>query len=230
MPKALGLVETRVLVAAIEAADAMVKTSNVTLIGKEIVRPALVTIKIVGDVAAVKASVDAGAAAAKKVGVVVSTHVIPQPDDQMELLIPEIQDDDIKKEKYSEAPRRPEEKIQEPAKKPVEKIQVPLKHTVAAPATGTTEFKPEKKTKEEIKASEDEKFVKLDHLERLRMEALGMKSDKQKSKESSEETDLEKMNVHQLRKHARETKGFPIQGREISKANRQELLEYFRKM
>ena len=94
MPKALGLVETRGLVAAIEAADAMVKTSNVTLIGKEVTNPALITIKIVGDVAAVKASVDAGAAAAARVGELVSVHVIPQPDSQMTTLFPEIKDDD----------------------------------------------------------------------------------------------------------------------------------------
>ena len=99
MPKALGLVETQGLVAAIEAADAMVKTSNVTLVGKEVINPALVTIKIVGEVAAVKAAVDAGAEAARRVGVLISTHIIPQPDSQMVWMLPEISDDVNKKKK-----------------------------------------------------------------------------------------------------------------------------------
>src|SRR5664279_3140876 len=94
MPKALGLIETRGLVAAIEAADAMVKAANVKIVGKEQTNPALITIKIVGDVAAVKSAVDAGAAAAQKVGEVVSVHVIPQPDSQMISLFPELWDDD----------------------------------------------------------------------------------------------------------------------------------------
>jgi ethanolamine utilization protein EutM len=84
---ALGLVETRGLVAAIEAADAMVKTANVVLVGKEVTNPALITIKIVGDTAAVRAAVDAGAAAAKRVGELVSMHVIPRPAEGLEDLI-----------------------------------------------------------------------------------------------------------------------------------------------
>src|SRR5512135_3173638 len=84
---ALGLVETRGLVAAIEAADAMVKTSNVVLVGKEITVPALVTIKVVGDTAAVRSAVEAGAAAAQRVGELVSKHVIPRPAEGMEELL-----------------------------------------------------------------------------------------------------------------------------------------------
>src|ERR1017187_8660612 len=95
MPKALGLIETRGLVAAIEAADAMVKAANVKIVGKEQTNPALITIKIGGDVAAVKSAVDAGAAAAQKVGELVSVHIIPQPDKQMLSLFPELRDDDL---------------------------------------------------------------------------------------------------------------------------------------
>jgi microcompartment protein CcmL/EutN len=84
---ALGLVETRGLVAAIEAADAMVKTANVVLVGKEQTSPALITIKVVGETAAVLASVEAGAAAAQRVGELVSKHVIPRPAEGMEDLI-----------------------------------------------------------------------------------------------------------------------------------------------
>ena len=84
---ALGLVETRGLVAAIEAADAMVKTANVVLVGKEQTNPALITIKVVGDTAAVRAAVEAGAAAAQRVGELVSRHVIPRPAEGLEELL-----------------------------------------------------------------------------------------------------------------------------------------------
>ena len=81
---ALGMVETRGLVGSIEAADVMVKTANVTLLGTEYIRNGLVTVQVIGEVAAVKAAVDAGAAAARKVGELVSTHVIPRPSDEIE--------------------------------------------------------------------------------------------------------------------------------------------------
>lgn len=245
MPKALGLVETRGLVAAIEAADAMVKTSNVTLIGKEITRPALVTIKIVGDVAAVKASVDAGAAAAKKVGELVSTHVIPQPDSEMIVILPELKDDyDIKK---TTAP----EKIEKQA---VRKASVPESHDqVSEVAVKKTEQStPGIKEPSEVKqpgkpkVTESKKTVDseslftetTDHLEKLRREALGIKVDKAESDKAKKVQlsntgsleELEKLNVHELRRQARETEGFPIQGREISRANRQVLLDYFKKI
>ncbi|MEX0601937.1 MAG: BMC domain-containing protein [Bacteroidota bacterium] len=84
---ALGLVETKGLVGAIEAADAMVKTSNVILLGKERTDPAMITVKIVGDTAAVRSAVEAGAAAAQRVGQLVSKHVIPRPAEGMEELI-----------------------------------------------------------------------------------------------------------------------------------------------
>ena len=86
--EALGMVETRGLTAAIEAADAMVKAANVTLIGKEHVGGGLVTVMVRGDVGAVKASVDAGAASAKAVGEVVSVHVIPRPHTDVEKILP----------------------------------------------------------------------------------------------------------------------------------------------
>ena len=78
--KSKGFIETRGLVAAIEAADAMVKAANVTLSGKKMIGGGLVTVVIEGDVGAVKAAVDAGAAAAQKVGELVSVHVIARPD------------------------------------------------------------------------------------------------------------------------------------------------------
>ena len=88
--KALGMIETRGLVAAIEAADAMVKAANVVLIGKECIGSGLVTVMVRGDVGAVKASVEAGAAAAKRVGELVSEHVIPSPHGDVEGIIPQL--------------------------------------------------------------------------------------------------------------------------------------------
>ncbi len=82
--KALGMIETRGLVASIEAADAMVKAANVTLTCKERVGGGLVTVMVRGDVGAVKAAVDAGAAAAERVGELVSVHVIPRPHEELE--------------------------------------------------------------------------------------------------------------------------------------------------
>ena len=85
---ALGMVETRGLVGAIEAADAMVKAANVVLIGSEYVGGGYVTVMVRGDVGAVKAATDAGAAAAKRVGEVVSVHVIPRPHSDVEMVLP----------------------------------------------------------------------------------------------------------------------------------------------
>ena len=88
--QALGMIETKGLVASIEAADAMVKAANVTLIGKEHVGGGLVTVMVRGDVGAVKPSVDAGAAAAERVGELVSIHVIPRPHDEVEGILPKL--------------------------------------------------------------------------------------------------------------------------------------------
>ncbi len=87
--QALGMVETRGLVGAIEAADAMVKAADVRLIGKERIGSGLVTVMVRGDVGAVKASVDAGAAAAKRIGELVAVHVIPRPHDDVEGILPQ---------------------------------------------------------------------------------------------------------------------------------------------
>ncbi len=87
----MGMVETKGLVGAVEAADAMVKAANVKLIGKVHVGGGLVTVMVRGDVGAVKASTDAGAAAAEKVGELVSVHVIPRPHSDIELILPKLE-------------------------------------------------------------------------------------------------------------------------------------------
>ena len=95
--KSIGLIETWGYVPAIEAADAGTKAAVVTLIGYEITKTALVTVKFAGDVAAVKAAVAAGTAAAKKVGKVVSVHVIPRPDSQLSMFLKDRTSHQIKK-------------------------------------------------------------------------------------------------------------------------------------
>ena len=89
--QALGMVETKGLVGSIEAADAMVKAANVRLIGKVLVGGGLVTVMVRGDVGAVKAATDAGAAAAGRVGELVSVHVIPRPHSEVEFILPKLE-------------------------------------------------------------------------------------------------------------------------------------------
>ena len=90
MMEALGMIETKGLVGSIEAADAMVKAANVHLIGKVHVGGGLVTVMVRGDVGAVKAAVEAGGAAAKRVGELVSGHVIPRPHEDVEAILPKL--------------------------------------------------------------------------------------------------------------------------------------------
>jgi len=264
MPKALGLIETRGLVAAIEAADAMVKAANVKIVGKEQTNPALITIKIVGDVAAVKSAVDAGAAAAQRVGELVSVHVIPQPDQQMLFLFPELRDDDspvLEQDKTltvilaenpfvpakSLKPEKPEIKedhIEIPSGDLIQPVEVLQKEKIP-------KIQPKVRTSD-LEVKSEQHFLgnlfngQNDTISRLRQEAFGKVDPhkknitppkpenkkivhEQKEKFNAPQSeDIESLNVHQLRRLARDTENFPIKGREISKANRQELLEFFR--
>jgi ethanolamine utilization protein EutM len=86
--EALGLVETKGLIGSVEAADAMVKAANVVLIGKEYIGAGYVTVMVRGDVGAVKAATDAGAAAARRVGELIAVHVIPRPHAEVERILP----------------------------------------------------------------------------------------------------------------------------------------------
>ena len=222
--KALGMVETKGLVASIEAADAMVKAAKVTLLGKERAKAGLITIIVVGETAAVKSAVDAGSAAAQRVGKLVSTHVIPRPDDQLSIIIPGGESEKID---ISEKP--------EPARK-----------IVSVKTKGTAKTKkitePAKKEPPQIEIVEEIELKETSStIDRLRKEALGKdtvkdkKEKKVESKKIKSDTkaklsmkELEVLNVHQLRRLARSTEGFPIQGREISRANRGLLLDYFK--
>ena len=91
--EALGMIETKGLVAMIEAADAMVKAANVMLVGKEYIGAGYVTVLVRGDVGAVKAATDAGAAAARRIGELISVHVIPRPHAEVEKVLPKVPKD-----------------------------------------------------------------------------------------------------------------------------------------
>jgi ethanolamine utilization protein EutM len=112
MQQALGLIETRGLVTAIEAADAMVKAAKVKFLGRQKVKAGLVAVMVAGDVGAVKAAVDAGTAAGKKIGEIVSSHVIPRPHGEIDFIIPSITEEakpskEKQKPKSKAAPRKP---------------------------------------------------------------------------------------------------------------------------
>lgn len=209
--RALGMIETRGLVASIEAADAMVKAARVKLLSKEKVTGGLVTILIVGETAAVKSAVDAGAAAAQRVGELVSTHIIPRPDDQIDDIVKAINTPEV------------------PAKKPIEAKSAEKK---LERKTRTKSVKPEEPQEEEV--IEIPKSSSFSTIDRLKQEALGESPSGEKvSKTKGAKSDfsmeeLEVMNVHQLRRFARDIEEFPIKGREISRANRGELLDYFK--
>lgn len=210
--RALGMIETRGLVAAIEAADAMVKAASVKLLSKEKVQGGLVTILIVGDTAAVKSAIDAGAAAAQRVGELVSTHIIPKPDDQIDYIVKgiEVPDEEIKQESKIILENKPERK------------------------TRTRRIKEEEVEIEEVKPVI--KTSSFSTIDRLKQEALGKVSSPKdadlatssSAKQGFSMKELEVMNVHQLRRFARDIDEFPIKGREISRANRGELLDFFK--
>jgi ethanolamine utilization protein EutM len=170
MDFALGMIETRGLVGSIEAADVMLKTANVRLLGKEVVRDGLVTIEIFGEVAAVKASVEAGALAAGRVGELVSQHVIPRPMDDIDIIL------------AGQTESTPDPVPETVSPKPASSARTTPARPAVAPAS---------------------------------------------SPASGE--DLDAMTVHQLRTIAREIPGLGIQGRQISKANKQVLILEIRK-
>ena len=290
---ALGMVETKGLVGAIEAADAMAKAAQVKLTGKEKTNPALITIFVVGEVAAVKAAVDAGASAASRVGQLISTHVIPRPDLQMAAFFPEI----------IESPETPEEFVNEPEQEEPEQIvaQVISEEIIDAlptpepveeeiPEPELQEVEPEEIAQDELVTEdlEDTGFSQLEYVDQeepdiaidaveefpeeieeeaileeiiptandeefpeVEVEEIDLftpvsKARKEKIKEEVPEvkeeiqeepeepgdapdlSEIDSLNVHQLRHLARQTQNFPISGRDISKANRQELIYYFR--
>ena len=131
---ALGRIETRGLVAAIEAADAMVKAANVTLTRKEEVGGGLVTVMVRGDVGAVKAAVDAGAAAAERVGELISIHVIPRPHEELEWILTDPDPGVAPKAPEDDSDAEEEEPVQtEQAAAEAKKTEVTIEEAAAVP-------------------------------------------------------------------------------------------------
>lgn len=209
MELALGLIETKGLVGAIEAADAMVKAAAVRIISKEKVTGALIIIKISGETAAVKSAVDAGAAAASRIGELVSAHVIPRPDDQLDQLL---FDENLKEEKQPQKKSGKQKaklakiKTPEPKPKVIEKTEEVNTEVVVVESPKPKIIVP-KQVVEDVPKIEKKSLQKLPSMDELVV-----------------------LNVHALRRIARGFDEFPIKGREISKANRAKLLDYFKSL
>jgi microcompartment protein CcmL/EutN len=175
MEYALGLVETKGLVGAIEAADAMVKTANVILVGKERTDPAMITVKVVGDTAAVRSAVEAGAAAAQRVSQLIAKHVIPRPAEGLGELI------------YAKGVRSEQD----------------VENLLGIRAPDADHAPAEEQQQEELFTPPAD----LDAEDRNYFDMLNA------------------MTVHELRSFARKVEGLPIYGREISRANKAQLLQ-----
>ena len=220
MQLALGLIETKGLIGAIEAADAGTKAANVKLISKELSTGALVTVKFEGEVAAVKSAVDAGSAAAQRVGQLISSHVIPRPDNQIDIIV------------YSSLVKEevPKKKVTKKEKKIVEDTSLFDVQEEPEVESQIDEPKSEEPLAKGIEKEEpiDEKDIEI--TDELSEEQDLTEVDVDKEQEIPPMEELEIMNVHSLRKLARGCKDFPIKGREISKDNRRILLDYFKNL
>lgn len=202
---ALGMIETKGLVGSIEAGDAMVKAANVTLIGKVHVGGAYVTVMVRGDVGAVKAATDAGAAAAQRVGELISVHVIPRPHHEVEYILPSLpfmdDDDDGPASPLDGGETEPEIK-DEPALE--------------------ADSEPAEEETEDVSSAEEAEEVSVEETADATDVAAEAKSAKTSEVDIAKE--LEGMAVKELRKIARKTEGIGIVGREISAANKKLLI------
>lgn len=166
MELALGLIETKGLVGAIEAADAMVKAADVKIISKEKITGALIIIKVMGETAAVKSSVDAGAVAAQRVGELVSAHVIPRPDNQIDDLL---FDENLVKKSSKKAEAKPVKKS-----KPVEKTKTApvIQKKIEKVEEKAQEQAPSKEVQKEKKVENKKSIPSMEQLEVLNVHAL----------------------------------------------------------
>lgn len=204
---ALGLIETRGLVGAIEAADAAAKAADVELIGRERADAGLMTVKFRGDVAAVRAAVDAGAAAAQRVGELVSVHVIPRPDDDTEILIYPPPGQTRERPRDDAPPEGPSGGGTPPSSSP--------RRGGGGGAGGSAP--PASKATHAVRT--------------MRYDSEGGEAPAPPALNLAESADaagyraqLENLTVHELRHYARGVEGLPIIGRQISRANRDDLI------
>lgn len=203
--QALGMIETKGLIPAIECADAMLKAANVTLVDRVFVKGGLVTIIIEGDVGAVKAATDAGAAAAQRVGQLISVHVIPRPHEEVE-----------EKIIYPTSKKKIVEETVEEVSEPEEIVETVIENKEEVPEKTVNTVAP---VSEEVNSNDDLNELHKDELDMLV---------KENSLEKALEV-LDKLKVTKLRNLAREFKEFGIAGRLISKADKNLLMEEFKK-
>ena len=238
--QALGLIETKGLLAAIEAADAMVKSADVSIIEKTYVGGGLVTISITGDVGAVKASVEAGVAAVRKLdkGFLISEHVIPRPHEELKNIIGsnDPEDNIVSKEKVENTALDTEKaEVIEVKGEEAEALEEKLVEEVKASGTKVLEEVVEE-TKNDVKNTEDNPEKNQDVLDSSNAYKINLESlrkddvDKLVSKNGIEKTIaiLSKLRVVKLRNLAREYKDFVITGRTISKADKNLLIAKFK--
>jgi len=197
------MIETKGLVGAIEAADSAVKAAAVKLIGYKKVTGGLVMIAVTGEVAAVQAAIDAGSAAAARVGEVISQHVIPRPQVEFGIVI------DADMPDHDPFSPEPEGNISQKLDQDIEKtgnsgVEDDSTIIEPEPGLGTDALKPDESGEEEIIISSEPPTVEIDSDSYLK--------------------DLKQMTVGELRRLARKTPGIAIHGREISKANKKRLI------
>lgn len=215
--QALGMIETKGLIGSIEAADAMVKAANVTLIGKVHVGGALVTVMVRGDVGAVKAATDAGAAAAQRVGELVSVHVIPRPHMEVESILPhpptepedgpESPEDAPEDGGEAEEPETPVEEAEAPAEEPAEALP-------AAPAEAAAE-------PEEAPAAQS--VPEEEGMTRAKLEALVAQNGLEEAM-----SEITFLRLAELRDLAKEYEAAELTDRNLKRIAKGELLDAFR--
>lgn len=238
--KALGLIETKGLLAAVEAADTMVKSADVSIIEKTYVGGGLVTILVTGDVGAVKASIEAGVAAVKKLDeeLLVSNHVIPRPHEEVKSIIgpntpPEVLEVPSSNEELEEVEQAKEIQKTEEVKEQTEKLEE-TEQIEEVKEVENAEQKEEVyvvEAEDEIKEDQDALRMDLDKLHKLDLEDLHKDDvDNLVNKNGIEQTllILDKLKVIKLRNLAREYKDFGITGRATSKAGKNTLITKFK--
>lgn len=250
--KALGLIETKGLLAAVEAADTMVKSADVSIIEKTYVGGGLVTILVTGDVGAVTASIEAGVAAVKKLDeeFLVSNHVIPRPHEEVESIIgpntpPEVlevpsSNEELEEvEQAKEIEKTVEAEVEVEVVEQTEKLEETEEVKEAEQIEEVKEVEDAEKKEEvyvveaedEIKEDQDVSKVDLDKLHKLDLENLHKDDvDNLVNKNGIEQTllILDKLKVIKLRNLAREYKDFGITGRATSKAGKNTLITKFK--
>ena len=225
---ALGLIETRGLVAAIEAADAAAKAASITLVSAELLGGGIVTLRIRGDLGAVQAAVEAGAQAAKRIGEVLAVRVIPRPVDELEQLAPT--GERIHKNRVGGLTHTPAGRARIPHSAPVGASSHDIDISVP-PARGKVN-RPRKSgaTKESRRTARTPAVVASVTSVRPAPATTNAAKPAPATTSSGRASmaDLEAMSVVKLRQYARSIKNLPIQGRQISIANKTQLLEAIR--